>query len=265
MKPTSPTAKIDTIIQYVLLLAGEDDEYTERSLGAIHLIKYVYLSDLIHAERKNGQTFTGVNWRFYKFGPWSQSVNSRIEPSLRAIQAQRFSSESYYSDDDEWVRWQKRDFNLLEKTEKNIPILIRGFLKKKITKYGKDTPSLLDFVYKTDPMLSAAPHEYLDFSLAVKETDKPQKHQTKLSTLSKKKQKKLKERMKELRNRKKERKSHSDKLVKPPIKPIYDDVYQDGIEWLDTSSVQEFSSGKITVEFSNDIWHSGARKNNDIS
>ena len=65
---------IDLLLQYALLVAGEEDEHTDRQLGPIHLIKYVYLSDLAFAERNDGKTFTGVNWQFYKFGPWSQAV-----------------------------------------------------------------------------------------------------------------------------------------------------------------------------------------------
>jgi hypothetical protein len=44
--------KIDLLIQYTLLVAGQEDEYLDRQLGPIHLIKYVYLADLVYAERK---------------------------------------------------------------------------------------------------------------------------------------------------------------------------------------------------------------------
>jgi hypothetical protein len=45
---------------------------------------YVYLADLAYAEANRGKTFTGIDWQFYKFGPWSQTVNDRIEPALVA-------------------------------------------------------------------------------------------------------------------------------------------------------------------------------------
>jgi hypothetical protein len=40
-------------------------------------------------------------------------------------------------------------------------------LRSDIRKFGKDTPSLLEHVYRTPPMLNAAPLEYLDFSVVV--------------------------------------------------------------------------------------------------
>ena len=42
-------AKADLILQYALLLAGQEDDFFDRQLGPIHLLKYCYLADLIHA------------------------------------------------------------------------------------------------------------------------------------------------------------------------------------------------------------------------
>jgi len=83
------SSKIDLLIQYAILIAGQEDDYLDRQLGPIHLIKYVYLADLAQAERNCGETFTGIAWQFYKFGPWSQAVNERIEPALAAIGANK--------------------------------------------------------------------------------------------------------------------------------------------------------------------------------
>ncbi|MCK1859649.1 hypothetical protein MXE00_14905, partial [Legionella pneumophila] len=83
------TENVDLIIQYSILAAGDEDEYLDRQLGPIHIIKYVYLADLYYAKFNTGQTFTGADWSFYKFGPWSQEVNIRIEPALQAIHANR--------------------------------------------------------------------------------------------------------------------------------------------------------------------------------
>ncbi len=79
--------KVDMLIQYALLIAGQEDAFWDRQLGPIHLIKYVYMGDLAYAERNDGETYTGIDWRFYNFGPWSQTVNERIEPALTAIGA----------------------------------------------------------------------------------------------------------------------------------------------------------------------------------
>ena len=75
-------SRVDLLLQYTLLVSGEQDEFLDRQLGPIHLVKYVYLADLFHAKRNNGVTFTGIEWKFYKFGPWSQAVHERIELAL---------------------------------------------------------------------------------------------------------------------------------------------------------------------------------------
>lgn len=79
------SSKVDKIIQFALLVAGEEDDFRDRQLGPIHLIKYVYLADLAYAKHHDGETFTGAKWQFYKFGPWAQEVNQRIEPALLYI------------------------------------------------------------------------------------------------------------------------------------------------------------------------------------
>lgn len=107
-------AKVDLIIQYALLVAGQEDDYENRQLGPIHLIKYTYLADLYFARKNNGEIYTGIKWLFYKFGPWSQEVNSRIEPALLSINADQKIFESRYEERNDWVRWVKHDDYLLE-------------------------------------------------------------------------------------------------------------------------------------------------------
>jgi hypothetical protein len=138
------TSNVDLVIQYSLLVAGDEDDYFDRQLGPIHIIKYVYLADLSYARLNNGQSFTGIDWQFYKFGPWSQAVHARIEPALNAIHANRKQFSSDYDDKEDWVRWDLHDDRLLEEKRRTLPPIIRMDLKRDIHKFGKDTPSLLD-------------------------------------------------------------------------------------------------------------------------
>ena len=46
-------SRVDKIIQYSLLIAGDEDDFSDRQLGPIHLIKYVYLADLDFAASHN--------------------------------------------------------------------------------------------------------------------------------------------------------------------------------------------------------------------
>ena len=76
------SARVDLVIQFSLLVAGEEDDNFSRQLGPIHLIKYLYLADLSYAKRNDGKSFTGIDWQFYNFGPWSAAAHARIEQAL---------------------------------------------------------------------------------------------------------------------------------------------------------------------------------------
>ena len=127
--PDSPT-RIDLVLQYALLVARENDKNFDRQLGPIHLLKYVYLADLFHAEKNEGDTYPGINWQFYKFRPWSQSVNECIEPALSAIGAEKKSFPSDYEGKDEWFRWSMRDEQLLQEKERQLPPAITLHLRR---------------------------------------------------------------------------------------------------------------------------------------
>lgn len=264
---TQEKNKIYLIIQYALLTAGLEDDYSDRDLGPIHLIKYVYLADLIHARRTNGKTYTGVEWQFYKFGPWSQQVNTEIEPALNAIHAECKLFESRHENREDWVRWYKRDNQLLHRIEQQLPIHITRDLKRDIHKFRKDTSSLLDYIYKTPPMLSAAPNEYLDFAIeeAAHIPEERNPHNLMMDQLSIKKQKKFKDRMKKIRAEHESGTRDTHKKLVIPTSPRYDQTYAQGIEWLEEQAGQKFSDKEIIIEFSDDVWKSSTRKKKDVS
>lgn len=257
--------KIDQLLQYALLLAGEEEDPFDRQLGPIHLIKYVYLADLTYAKHNNGETFTGVNWQFYKFGPWAQTVNSRIEPALLSINANKNIFPSDYEDQDEWVRWDATDEKMLSALGRGLPLSIKGALHSYIRKFGKDTYTLLDYVYSTRPMTQAAPNEMLDFTCLIKNVDETEKH-SKSIVLTKRQEKKIKEKIREIRSKNKDRlqnRRSKRKLVKPFIQPKYDDVYFDGIEWLDSLAGERIPEGKHGASFDDSLWKSPARRGDD--
>lgn len=258
--------KIDLLIQYVILTAGQEDEYLDRQLGPIHIIKYIYLADLAYAEQNKGETFTGIEWQFYKFGPWSQIVNTRIEPTLTALGANKKTFPSNFDDKDDWVRWQITDDYLLDDIERELPLSITSRLKRNIHKFGQDTPALLSYVYRTSPMLLAAPNDLLDFSHLKTSENSRIRPQGNTESLSKKKGKKLKEKMCDLRalSSKKLADKRKVALVKPPITPRYDDVYFEGLEWLDTLAGPKITEGEKEAVFSNLIWKSPARRGESV-
>ena len=265
MTPDSST-KVDLVLQYALLVAGGNDERFDRQLGPIHLLKYVYLADLFHAEKNEGATYTGIRWQFYKFGPWSQSVYGRIEPALNLIGADKKSFPSDYEDKEEWFRWSMSDEELLQEKESLLPPAIKLHLRRDILKFGKDTQSLLHYVYSTKPMLSAAPNELLDFSVAHSPSVKePSPQPLRADNLSSRKKKEFGKRMCELRASHKNRQRKDLKLINPVKNPRYDDVYFKGLAWLDSLAGEPFSEGEYIAEFSEEVWKSSARKGQDVS
>ncbi|MDY6895650.1 MAG: hypothetical protein SVO01_09590 [Thermotogota bacterium] len=260
-------SRVDKIIQYALLVAGDEDDFPDRHLGPIHLIKYVYLADLAYAKTHAGETFTGVKWQFYKFGPWAQEVNKRIEPALLHINAEKKTFPSNYGDKEEWVRWRVADDNFVDNLEIELPFIITVTLRRNVHQFGQATPELLAHVYSTEPMLSAAPKEFLDFSTlkTLPLNSLPEKSNNNL--LSKKKQKNLKANLRKLRSKSAEKLAakRKKKLVKPPISPRYDDVYYEGLEWLDSLAGEKIPTGDKDVVFSDSIWKSPARTGDDFS
>lgn len=260
------TSHIDLLLQYSLLVAGEEDESMDRQLGPIHLIKYVYLADLAHARYSEGKTYTGVDWQFYKFGPWSQVVNERIDKALDAIGAHKAMFPSHYTDKDDWVRWTARNEALLQDRERKLPATITMHLRREVHKFGKNTPDLLDYVYKTQPMLCAAPNELLDFSVVAEVSHRASAQPEAMTgVLSEKKRKKFRERIRLIQERHKAKASVAPKLINPITQPRYDDVYAEGIAWLDDLAGQRFSESEQVAEFSDEVWKSLARKGGDVS
>ncbi len=261
---------IDLIIQYALLVAGEEDEFIDRDLGPIHLLKYVYLADLYNARRNNGETFTDIDWQFFKYGPWSLTVHDRIDPALAIIGADKSEIESRYEDREYWYRWRLTSEHHLKEKERNLPAWIKLHLKQAIHKYLKDTPALLNYVYGTKPMVHAAPGEILDFSTVIEESDvasdaESSEHMLRIDTLSKKEKKRFSERLAALRDERRAQKPKERNVVTPEINPEYNEIFNQGIEWLDEIAGPAFPTDEFVAEFSDDVWKSATRKGEDVS
>ncbi|WP_457571500.1 hypothetical protein [Desulfovulcanus sp.] len=260
------STKIDILLKFALAAAGEED-FDNRQLGPIHLIKYVYLADLAYARYHNGQTFTGVQWKFHHFGPWAQEVYQRIDPVVLETGAleKRYSHPRY---EDDFVRYTLSDESLYMRLERELPFVIVSEIKRGIRKFGADTQGLLDYVYKTEPMLKAAPEELLSFEGLSEEKLPIDDSAGSEEILSAKAKKKRKQKIEALRKKFKERltqKRASKKLVTPPTSPRYDEVFFEGTKWLDSlvgAPVKE-ESGLLAI--SEDFWKSPARFDPDVS
>lgn len=58
------------LIQYITWLATERGEV----LSPIRLVKFLYLTDLYHARKNEGDTLTGWPWKFVHYGPFLLGV-----------------------------------------------------------------------------------------------------------------------------------------------------------------------------------------------
>jgi len=264
--PKIDTEKIDFLLQYVLVVAGQDTGW-DREIGMIHLIKYVYLADLAYAENHNGQLYTGIPWRFYHFGPWAEEVYQRIEPALMAIGAEKKIIPNP-RDEKDVIRWIKSDDELFDRLGNQLDLIVMGCIQKDVRRFGSDTPELLDFVYRTRPMVNAAPGEYLDFNILRSEAVSEDRVQPGIASkeLTVRQKKKRKSALSDLKKRINAR---LDEKLKQRIvcaaPPRYDEVFSSGIEWLNSSSEEPLDSGEYMAVISDEMWKSKARYDPDIS
>jgi hypothetical protein len=131
------------------------------------LVKYVYLMDLWTAEETSGETFTGTEWRFHHFGPYSEALIMDLD---------WLSTQPSVNKED--VSGNNRDYSLYSLSEwAKAPTFealglvsdVRLKLIEAIKNYAGDLNSLLNFIYfRTTPMQGAIPGTVLSFSDAQK-------------------------------------------------------------------------------------------------
>lgn len=268
MKSLAPlpfaTSRVDLLLQCILAVAAEQDDYHDRQLGPIHLLKYVYLADLAYAKGRDGETFTGTDWRFHHFGPWAIDVFQRIEPALEAVGAERTTFQSKFADDAVRYRLHRSDaFRVRERAERELPSDVQFAITRAIQAHGRDTASLLRAVYQTPPMLYASPDEQLDFSVV---RESPAVYETPVEHgVSRNQRKKRQQRLNEIRAGVQARLAAAAQVSGTPVPaPRYDDVFAAGDEWLDSLAGEPITESGGTLEIGADVWKSDARRGSEI-
>lgn len=254
--------RVISVFQYALAVAAREDDPFCRQLGPIHLLKYAYLVDLEYAKYNGGRTFTGIEWKFHSFGPWSNAAFELIAIAMSASSIQEHRIPCGYSDDD-FFRWQMDTLTALSKdVGADLPVEVRGTLEKFVHKHGADTPSLLHYVYATPPILGAAPGETLDFSSVVQETsEKAEPFVPLMDRLSKRQKKAFVASMDELRARFESR--HSKVETRRMGAPL-DADFAETAEWVNSLAGAAFPSGEVTVDIDDAVWKSEARHGNAL-
>jgi hypothetical protein len=256
--------RVRQLVELCLACAARQDEWTERELGPIHVLKYVYLADLAHAERNGGKTFTGAPWRFYHYGPWAAEVYELIEPAASGAGAERKVIPSRY--DRDAVRWRLQGDaadDLCNRLGEELPSEVTSAIREAINRFGTATPELLNFVYLTGPMLKAAPGEDLDFTPAPPpERVSAPGHEER----SRSAERKRREALKELRARVRDQlqRPGAQRLVPPSPPPRLDELYVQGQEWLDSLAGADVPTSEGELHFDETIWKSRARTEREV-
>lgn len=253
---TPDPARVDPLIQLILAVAGQQDELRDRELGPIHVLKYAYLADVAHADAHGGETFTGAQWQFYDFGPWSPALLHRIEPAAAGVGAERkiVRGERY----GDFTRYSLHDEQLLDRLDHQLPNSVVSTIRWAVREFGTDTPALLRHVYMTRPMLCAAPGEYLTFEHGADVVAEPRGAESANESpkLTRQRRKIAEHLRTEVRRRLADRPAATEA---PSPAPRYDDVFFDGVAWLDEQAGDPVPLAQGELVFSPDIWKSRGR------
>jgi hypothetical protein len=126
------------------------------------LHKLVYLADLYSAEETHGKTYTGEEWRFLHFGPFSNAV-ARTMDEL-ASSKQLFAEARARDDDSEFVLYSPMGSHGPALRDIGLPGAVALRIDSDLKRYSKNLSALLDYVYfRTAPMEQATPGSTLDF------------------------------------------------------------------------------------------------------
>lgn len=253
--------RIHDLIRYILTEASQDEDWRFRELGPIHIIKYMYLADMYYAVKNDGETFTGINWEFYHFGPWSLDLYKEIPNAVNMIGGETRTFESPY--DKDGVRFSLKG-DVLEDSSKRVPLPIVFLLRRDIRNYGNATNDLLHYVYTTLPMTNAVPGAFLDFNQVAclqKKSTKPESP-PKLTARAKKKRKQS---IINIREKIAKKRAEKNKKRIKPSPPRYDEVFFQGVMELDSEFVHEpIENHDGVLQVSPSAWSGNWRKSRDL-
>lgn len=149
--------KVAQIIRFALAKARRED-HGSGSLGVIHLLKLLYLADLAHSQAHGGESFTGISWIFYHYGPWDkgawETTTAVLEdPEIESVAytGQNFEKRTYRFIDESLAH------RLFEDLDTSLPKEVTRAVGNAVHEFGSDTNRLLHYVYLTDPMRAANP------------------------------------------------------------------------------------------------------------
>jgi hypothetical protein len=251
--------RLVSVLRYALAVAGRNDDPLCRQLGPIHLLKYAYLVDLEYARHHGGETFTGTEWQFYKFGPWSVVAHALIATALSTAGIQERRIPIGYSDGD-FLRWSMdREIAMSRDVGADLPLEVRSTLDGFVHKYGSDTSSLLHHVYATPPILRATPGERLEFSPApMKKPETAEPFVPLMDRLSRNQKKDFAARMSKLQAAFDVRSTGLGRRTLV-VRERLDSEFAETAAWVNSLAGPTFPTGETRVEFDDAVWRSETR------
>lgn len=152
--------KITTLVQALLNFAQEQGS---RGLTITTLTKLVYLADVYYARKNEGQTYTGIQWKFQHFGPYSYQLSEAIQKRMQNVEVETGET-----------RDEGHAFTLIKLSDygkkssmqdTGLGIGIISPLQSNLKNFNGNLNGLLEYVYfHTEPMEGATPGDILDFS-----------------------------------------------------------------------------------------------------
>lgn len=137
----------------------------EGTANKTKLLKLLYLADIEHF-RATGETFTGFDWIYYLYGPWTPEYDDLIK-QLEAEGALRL--EPWVSGGIEGERVTASERVELDRVITSADVFFRT--RRQVDTWAdRAIPRLLDYVYfETEPMQGAVKMQRLDFTKVAKE------------------------------------------------------------------------------------------------
>jgi len=188
--PHTLSEKVSDLILSIVTYVNNNDGYVNKT----KLIKFLYLID-IEYYKLYGKIYTGFNWIFYKFGPYTNEFESYYdELSKSDLNIKTISNIDYDCD----LLQTKNDFDLDTTIKDDVGF--RLSIKQILNKWSKEKlAALLDYVYfETEPMESPIKKMPLDFS-TINRKEKKQHHILPKGKISKKHQKNFENKLKQLK------------------------------------------------------------------
>jgi hypothetical protein len=227
-------------------------------------MKLLYLADWAYSRAHSGDTLTGIPWVFFHFGPWEAT----LDPYLKATVPSLGASERRFPapEDKEGYRWSFPRGHMADQIflnlDQTLPSDATRTIARAVNDFGSSTYALLDFVYRTPPMLVTAPHQPIDFKKAFQEyyaerggTDPVAAVSPALADLSATKQRR---RLEARRQRMQEALGATEPLIWE--EPILDEVFQEGTAWLDGLCGVALGPRQGQMQIDASVWNSSMRR-----